>query len=230
MIKALFWDNDGILVDTEHLYFQATRQVLGSVDIDLSPEQYLEWFMVQGCGAWHLAEERGLPPEAVDAMRRERNERYNELLRREDLAIPGVREVLESLRGRFTMGIVTSSEREPFEIIHRKTGLLPFFDFVLAHGDYARSKPFPDPYLAAVDRCGFPKDECLVIEDTERGLAAATAAGLACVVVPTELTRACAFAGAWRVLESLAELPGLLQPGSHVPGTTRTVTPPSGAA
>lgn len=211
MIKALFWDNDGVLVDTERLYFQATREVLGAAGIDLTPALYLEWFLVQGCGAWHLAEERGVPPEAVDAMRRARNERYNELLRREDLAIPGVREVLETLRGRFTQGIVTSSEREPFGIIHARTGLLPYFDFVLAHGDYPRSKPFPDPYLAAVERCGFPKEQCLVIEDTERGLAAATAAGLRCVVVPGDLTRGCAFVGAWRVLGSLAELPALLQ-------------------
>jgi len=150
MIKALFWDNAGVLVDTERLYYQATREVLGSVGIDLGPAQYLEWFMVQGCGAWHLAEERGHAPKAVEALRRERDGRYHELLRREDLAIPGVREVLETLRGRFTMGIVTSSEREPFGIIHHRSGLLPFFDFVLAHGDYPRSKPFPDSYQAAV--------------------------------------------------------------------------------
>ncbi|MDP2360785.1 MAG: HAD family phosphatase [bacterium] len=210
MIKALFWDNDGILVDTERLYFQATRESLGSVGIDLSPAQYLEWFMVQGCGAWHLAEERGLAPEAVEALRRERNERYHELLRREDLVIPGVREVLETLFGRFTMGIVTSSEREPFEIIHRRAGLLPFFQFVLAHGDFTHSKPHPEPYLRALERSGFRQDECLVIEDTERGLAAATAAGLRCVVVPTELARGCAFHGAWRVLEILADLLDLL--------------------
>jgi HAD superfamily hydrolase (TIGR01509 family) len=210
MIKAIFWDNDGILVDTEHLYFQATRQVLGSVGIDLSAEQYLEWFMVQGCGAWHLAAEKGFPPAAIDRMREERNGLYGTLLEREPLVLPGVREVLAALHGHYTMGIVTSSEKEHFGIIHRRSGLLPYFQFVLAHGDFTHSKPHPEPYLLALERSGFRKDECLVIEDTERGLAAATAAGLRCVVVPTELTRGCAFAGAWRVLERLAELPALL--------------------
>jgi len=210
MIKALFWDNDGVLVDTERLYFQATREVLGSVGIDLGPAQYLEWFMVQGCGAWHLAAECGHPPEAVERLKRERNDLYCQLLDREDLSLPGVRETLAALRGRFQMGIVTSSEKEPFQIIHRRTGLLPYFDFVLAHGDFTHSKPHPEPYLRALERSGCRPDECLVIEDTERGLAAATAAGLRCVVVPTDLTRGCAFHGAWRVLDSLAELPALL--------------------
>ncbi|MFA7330473.1 MAG: HAD family phosphatase [Candidatus Delongbacteria bacterium] len=210
MIKAIFWDNDGVLVDTERLYFQATREVLGQAGIELTPAQYLEWFMVQGTGAWHLAAERGFPPAAIDRMRQERNARYSDLLGREPLVIPGVREVLEALHGSYTMGIVTSSEREHFEIIHRSSGLLPYFQFVLTNGDYTHSKPHPEPYLLAVERSGFRKAECLVVEDTERGLTAALAAGLACVVVPTDLTRRCAFAGARHVLESITELPTVL--------------------
>jgi len=210
VIKAIFWDNDGVLVDTERLYFQATREVLGQAGIELTPAQYLEWFMVQGTGAWHLAAERGFPPAAIDRMRQERNARYSDLLGREPLVIPGVREVLEALHGSYTMGIVTSSEREHFEIIHRSSGLLPYFQFVLTNGDYTHSKPHPEPYLLAVERSGFRKAECLVVEDTERGLTAALAAGLACVVVPTDLTRRCAFAGARHVLESITELPTVL--------------------
>ena len=56
--KAILWDNDGVLVDTEQLYFEATQQILQSVGIELTKEQYIELFLVQGKGAWHLAEER----------------------------------------------------------------------------------------------------------------------------------------------------------------------------
>ena len=52
--KAIFWDNDGVLVDTEHVYFEATRQVLASAGIDLTRDEYIELFLVQGRGAWHL--------------------------------------------------------------------------------------------------------------------------------------------------------------------------------
>src|SRR6202035_4781810 len=76
MIKAIFWDNDGVLVETEHLYFEATQQVLRSVGIDLTEEQYIELFLVQGRGAWHLAEERGIAPSDIERLRHERNEVY----------------------------------------------------------------------------------------------------------------------------------------------------------
>jgi beta-phosphoglucomutase-like phosphatase (HAD superfamily) len=61
MIKAIFWDNDGVLVDTERLYFRATQHVLATVGIPLTKEQYIDLFLVQGKGAWHLAADKGLP-------------------------------------------------------------------------------------------------------------------------------------------------------------------------
>src|SRR6266480_1610606 len=60
--KAIFWDNDGVLVETEHLYFQATQHVLASVGIPLTQQDYVELFLVQGRGAWHVAMERGIGP------------------------------------------------------------------------------------------------------------------------------------------------------------------------
>jgi hypothetical protein len=62
MIKAIFWDNDGVLVDTERLYFHATQHVLATVGILLTKEQYIALFLVQGKGAWHLAAEKGISP------------------------------------------------------------------------------------------------------------------------------------------------------------------------
>jgi beta-phosphoglucomutase-like phosphatase (HAD superfamily) len=58
MIKAILWDNDGVLVDTERLYYLATRQILATIGISLSQEQYRELFLIQGAGAWHLVEEK----------------------------------------------------------------------------------------------------------------------------------------------------------------------------
>jgi HAD superfamily hydrolase (TIGR01509 family) len=217
MLKAIFWDNDGVLVDTERLYFRATQHVLASVGIPLSREQYIELFLVQGKGAWHLAAEKGMHPNAIEDLRSKRNSLYSTLLSQEDLLIAGVREVLEVLHGAYVMGVVTSSHRDHFAIIHHRTGLLPYFDFVLASGDYRNSKPDPEPYLMAVERSRCSKEECLVIEDSERGLISATAAGLRCLVVPGELTRGSKFAGAYKVLQSLTELTGELSQLSGLP-------------
>jgi HAD superfamily hydrolase (TIGR01509 family) len=210
VIEAILWDNDGVLVDTEHLYFQATQHVLASVGVPLTEQQYIDLFLVDGHGAWHLVEARGVGADEIARLRDERNERYGRLLREGPRVIPGIVDTLDALRGRYVMGVVTSSRRDHFDLIHEQTGLLKYFDFVLTAADYPRVKPFPDPYLAAVARSGVGAARCLAIEDSERGLEAATLAGVRCIVVPTALTRGSRFAKAHRVLASVSEIPAVL--------------------
>ena len=203
---AIFWDNDGVLVDTERLYLAATRQVLASVDVPLTDEQYMELFLVQGIGAWHLVGAKGFSRNEIDQLRETRNSLYAQWLAQTPVVIEGVRDVLEALHGRFHMGVVTSSRKDHFDLIHQKTGLLKYFDFVLTSEDFARVKPDPEPYLKAIERSGFAPERCLAVEDSERGLAAAKAAGIRCIVVPTPLTRKSSFEGAHRVLGSVGEI------------------------
>ena len=210
MTQAIFWDNDGILVETEPLYLEATRETLATAGIPLTDDQYVELFLVQGRGAWHLAEARGIPPDEVQRLREARNALYARRLAEAPRVMPGVTAVLASLHGRYPMGVVTSSRRDHFELIHERTGLLPYFDFVLTADEVPRTKPHPDLYLRAVDRSGVDRTECVAIEDSARGLAAATAAGVPCIVVPTALTRRSAFPGALRVLDRIEELLTLL--------------------
>lgn len=211
--KAIFFDNDGILVDTEHLYFRATREVLHTVDMDLTKDQFIDLFLVRGTGCWHLVEEKGIGAEQIEALKERRNVLYADLLRGESRALPGVEDVLDSLRGDYAMGVVTSSRPDHFRIIHETTGLLKYFEFVVASGDYRRSKPQPDPYLLALEKVGLPADACVAVEDSERGLLSATRAGLRCLIVPTGLNAGRTFEGAHRVLGSIAELPAALNGG-----------------
>jgi HAD superfamily hydrolase (TIGR01509 family) len=210
MISAIFWDNDGVLVDTEHLYFEATRQVLATVDIPLTEDDYRDLFLVQGRGAWHLAEARGLPPPDVEALRQRRNALYAQLIAEAPRVLPGVLEVVSALHGHYRMGIVTSSRRDHFEIIHRETRLLEYFDFVVTADDCARTKPCPDPYVKALQVSGVSRDSCLAVEDSERGLEAATAAGIRCAIVPSRLTGAQTFHGAVARLDRIGDLPELV--------------------
>lgn len=204
--EAIFWDNDGVLVDTEHLYFKATREILATRGVDLTHDLYLQWFLQQNRGINHFADEHGWGEDELKAIRRTRGARYAELLRCESCVLPGVEEVLAALHGHCRMAIVTSAQREHFDIIHAQSGLLKHFEFVLASGDYSESKPHPAPYLKAVERAGVAKDACLVIEDSERGLASAIAAGLKCVIVPSRLTAGRPFAGAHRVLNDIRDV------------------------
>lgn len=209
MVKAIFWDNDGVLVDTEEIFFRANQEILASVGIFLRQEHFEEISLVRGESVMRLAANPGT--DAFNKLRRDRDALYAELLTRELLVIEGVREVLDELRGKYVMGIVTSSGYEHFEIIHRQSGLLPYFQFVLTLKDCHHTKPHPGPYLKAIELSGFQPDECLVIEDSPRGLAAAMSAGLRCVVIPGKFTRNHNYAGACKVLNSIKELPSVLK-------------------
>ena len=213
VFEALLWDNDGVLVDTEGLYFQATREVLAEVGVELTEDGYRQLFLVEARGAWHLAEPR-LGADDLAALKRRRGLRYRDLIeeRRHELVIPGATDAARKLAARYRMAIVTSSERDHFECIHRRTELLGHFELVLTQGDYRASKPDPEPYLTAVARLGIAPERCLVLEDSERGLRAAKAAGLACWVLPSGLTRSFGFAEADHVLSGFPELLARLLP------------------
>lgn len=210
MIKAIFWDNDGVLVDTEPLYFKATREVLADAGVFLSAEQFIRISLQQGRSAFDLARDQGATAQELEAMRRERNRRYSALLAVGVKPLLGVEQTLRSLQGRCLMAIVTSSLREHFDLIHQSSGLLQYFDFILTREDYQHTKPHPEPYLTALERSGLLARQCLVIEDTERGLQAAHAAGIDCAVIPNALTKTGDFSKAVRVLQHIGQVKELL--------------------
>ena len=205
MIRAVLWDNDGVLVDTEALYFDATREVLASVGAELTRDLFVRTSLEEGRSAFDLARERGTTEDEVKRLRSRRDERYSAFLRLGVPVFDGAEEVLSRLHGRVRMGVVTSAHREHFDLIHRSTGLVRYFDFVLAREDYESSKPHPDPYLAALERHGLRAEESVVIEDSVRGLLAARGAGIRCIVVPNALTRQGRFDGAHAVVGNLRE-------------------------
>jgi len=207
-IHALLWDNDGVLVDTERLYFLATRDVLATVGCVLDEARYRELFLQKGVGAWHLARESGCDESQIVELKRERSVRYSAMLRDrgQHLVLPGVALALKRLTERYRMAVVTTSAADHFELIHRSSELLHHFEFALTRDAYVRAKPDPEPYLLALERIGLPPEHCLVIEDSERGLQAAVAAGLRCWVIPSHFTRESPFVGAERVFSNVTVL------------------------
>jgi HAD superfamily hydrolase (TIGR01509 family) len=207
---TILWDNDGVLVDTEGLYFRATQEVLRTVGIDLTANQFKEISLRRGESTFVLAAEHGISDGEIEGLRAERDQRYAELLGSQSWAIDGAEEVLRSLHGQVRMGVVTSARRKHFETAHAKTGLRQYLDFVLTREDYQQTKPHPEPYLTALARHDLRPEECIVVEDSERGLAAATAAGLSCLVVLSDWSRDGDFNGAAKVLESIRDVPGVV--------------------
>src|SRR5512144_751059 len=92
--KAILWDNDGVLVDTEHLYRDATRRIMADAGVELSDEQYWQLFLSQNHGAWHVLAAHDNTASAITRMRAERDNMYWERLRGHNHTRAGVEEVL----------------------------------------------------------------------------------------------------------------------------------------
>ena len=210
MKKFILWDHDGVLVDTEYWYFRATQRALAELGVDLPKERYLQR-MVNGLSSWDLARDADIDPDKIVRKQELRDDYYRQYLRSENIEIPGVLETLAVLAQDFNMAIVTTSKSADFAVIHRERDIVSFMDFVLVREDYVNSKPDPEPYQLALSRFSAQAHECMVIEDSQRGLQSAMAAGIDCAIVHNSFTAGNSFTGAKYFLDSITDLPKLLR-------------------
>ena len=210
MKKYILFDNDGVLVETEMWYYEASKKALKEFfDITLYFDDYME-IMARGGTAWEQAQSIGISEDKISIARDKRNIYYQQYLKTEDIIIPNVHDVLNELSKKYQMGIVTTSRRVDFEIIHDKRGITNFMDFVLCEEDYPRAKPYPDPYLKGLSLFNGLKEEAIVVEDSQRGLTSAFRAGIDCVVVKNDFTKTHDFSKATHKIDKLSDLVNLL--------------------
>jgi len=209
MKKYLLFDNDGVLVETEPYYYEANVKALAEFGVTLSFDVYME-IMARGGNAWELAKKQGISKEAMDTKRKQRDIYYQEFIQTKKIEIDGVEEVLKELSKTYKMGIVTTSRRVDFDLVHKSRDIVKYMDFTLCVEEYPRSKPYPDPYLAGMKKFNATKEECLIIEDSQRGLTSAVNAEIECVIVANEFTASHDFSNATYRINSLKDLIGLL--------------------
>lgn len=205
---AVCWDHDGLLVDSEAFFFAATREVFAEAGVELSASFWSGEYLAKATTTTAVGIALGLAPARMEQIVTERNRRYRAILEARTPFRPAVRETLETLSTRVPMALVTGSGRADIDLMHRRTGLLGLFRVIVTREDYPEAKPAPDGYLEAAKRLGLAPQRCLAVEDSARGLGAAIAAGMRCVVVPSDLTRSQRFDGAHAVEISVAAVPG----------------------
>ena len=210
MKKYLLFDNDGVLVETEKWYYEANKKSLREIDVELTFDVYME-IMARGGTAWEVAKKHGFSQDVIDEQRRRRDIYYREFISSEHIEIDGVVDVLEELSKEYRFGIVTTSRRVDFELIHSQRDIVKYMDFTLCVEEYPRAKPFADPYLAGMKKFNATHKECLVIEDSQRGLSSAVNAGIECAIVENEFTSSHDFSSATYKIKKLKELPKLLE-------------------
>jgi HAD superfamily hydrolase (TIGR01509 family) len=188
VIKAICWDHDGLLVDTEGLFFEATCNAFAQAGALLSAETWSAEYLGKGLGTESIALSLGLTQSQATQAILQRNQDYCSRLESSPPLRSSATEVLAALKGRLPMALVTGSSREQITTVHRRTKLLDCFDCIITREDYEKPKPAPDSYLMAATRLGLQPQSCLAVEDSRRGLLAAVSAGMKCIVVPNSHT------------------------------------------
>jgi beta-phosphoglucomutase family hydrolase len=181
--SAYLFDCDGTIVDSMPLHYVAWKKALGEWNCEFAEELFYAWGgrpTSEIISTLNQQQRLSMPVESV-AHRKE--EFYFEMLP-ELKAVPEVLEHIEAQHGRIPFAVVSGSARDSVTASLKTLKLLDRFDTLVCAGEYKKSKPDPEAFLLAATKLGIAPKNCLVFEDTEMGIQAATAAGMASVKVP----------------------------------------------
>ena len=211
MIKALLFDFDGLILDTETTEFLVWQSIYREYGQEILPETWGQVIGGYGIsnfdGAVHLAELVGDGTNANELRARFRSE--SDALILQQPVLPGVVDYLtDARRLGLHLAVASSSPHNWVDSHLARLGLADRFDVIICGDDVppGRTKPHPDLYLKALDAVGVNADEALVFEDSPNGVRAARAAGIFVVLIPNPITILLNPDGANLTLDSLAQI------------------------
>lgn len=184
MIRTVIFDMDGVIIDTEPIHHFAFTQQFAELGIPVTEAEYATFLGSSTRNVFqHLKQQYQLPQE-VEALIGRKRELFNQAFDEDsslDL-LPGVRSLIEDIqRHGLQLVVASSASKATIGRVFRRFGLAPYFQHVVSGEDFAQSKPHPAIFQHAAEVSGTPVSECIVIEDSANGVAAAKAAGIYCI-------------------------------------------------
>lgn len=208
MTKAIIFDFDGTIIDTETAWYKAFQAAYRKHDVDLSLEMY------SGCIGTslhkfnpyeYLITDLKLPIDR-DKFREAVHLHHSLLMEWEEMR-PGVLHYLNCAKKfGLRIGLASSSRREWVEKYLKQLGIYDYFECIRTADDVARVKPDPELYVQTLRALGVKPEEAIAIEDSPNGARAAAAAGIPCVITPNAITKTLEFGDCLHRVESLREL------------------------
>ncbi|MCU1272167.1 MAG: HAD-superfamily hydrolase, subfamily variant 3 [Acidobacteriaceae bacterium] len=190
---AYLFDCDGTIADSMPLHYIAWKKALAEWNCEFDEALFYAWGgmpIIEIISTLNVRHGLAMPVETVSSRK---EGLYLELLPQLKV-VPEVLEHIEAQHGRIPFAVVSGSTRESVTASLSSLKLLDRFDTLVCAGDYKKSKPDPEAYLLAAARLGVTPDTCLVFEDTDMGIQAAIAAGMAAVRIPQPGQRSQSFA------------------------------------
>lgn len=213
MVKAIIWDMDGVLVDSENIHPVVESETAKFFGMDFSPEKVRELYLgVQLETEFNdMIKRSGKSNITYEQMRKVRDEILKKHLKQGIESVPFAKEVIGSLSPKFKMALVSSGERFWGEDALDKLKLLEYFSVVIFGEDVQNHKPNPEPFLKASESLGVEPSEIIVVEDSESGFKGAKAAGMKLIARKSEHNKEKDFSFADFVIGDLREIPEILR-------------------
>ena len=189
--RAYLFDCDGTIADSMPLHYIAWKKALGEYGCTFDEQLFYSWGgkpAVEIIADLNKMQDLNMPPEALAE---HKEDLYFALLPQLQ-AIPEVVDIIQAEHGRIPFAVVSGGRRNSVTNSLTTLGLMDKFETIVGAEDYKNSKPAPDAYLMAASRLGVAPGDCLVFEDTDMGIQAATAAGMASVKIASPLERSMA--------------------------------------
>lgn len=205
MIKAVIFDLDGVIADTEPLHFQSWKETLKTHDVNLSKTFFIK--NIPGIGdrkaAEFFATQHSLQAN-VDDLVNGKVASYRQLIKKVKPRQKAIN-LIERLGKHFPLAIASSSPTSHVTFVLKQLNIEKKFEAVVGK-DGLRPKPFPDIYLTAAKKLGVRKENCIALEDTTTGILSAKAAGMFCIACPNPYTKHMDFSKADMRLENFKRL------------------------
>jgi beta-phosphoglucomutase-like phosphatase (HAD superfamily) len=205
--KAVIFDFDNVIVDSEPFHYRAYSEIFAAYDHTIDPEEYwIEWTS-KGGGAEGEIRRYGLDLDP-DEIRSGKDPIYSSFCVSGEIPLfPEAVEIVGLMRSSsLRTAIASGSYSHDVKALLEAHGIAGLFETVVGKDESGKIKPHPDPYLLAARRLNLAPAECFALEDAEKGVVSAHAAGMKVIVVETKVTAGIAIEGADLKLSSLAEL------------------------
>jgi len=207
-IRAIVFDFDGVLANSEPLHLLAYQAVLDELGIALDRDEYYTHLLgFDDVGAFKVIgarRGRSWTDEEIGAIIARKTLVFDEIVASKDVLYPQAVPCVRRLAAAMPLGIASGALRHEIAAVLRRAGLEDCFRFIVAAGETPASKPAPDPYRRAAELHGMPPGHCLAIEDSRWGIVSAKEAGLRCVGI-TQTYPAAGLPGADAIIDSLDE-------------------------
>jgi len=219
MLKAIIFDCDGIIVDSEPHHMKAFQHIFAEEGMSLSKEEYFEKYLAmddKGCFETALAaHRRPIDNKILKALILRKMAFYRAFSQQELFLYPGVVEFVKKAQGAYRLAIASGAFRGEIKFALDKGGMRSAFPIIVSAQDVRNGKPHPEAFLTALvklnQRLPIPNplmtpSECVVIEDSLHGTEAARTAGMRCLAVTNSYSREALMGKADRIVASLAEV------------------------